>query len=103
MSEELTVCFRKEGNDILAVFPYEVGTSHPETMTCYAHVGQHSSASQAYVLYCTKPAKPEEYESLKAELDTRYAPDYHLRVLQRYPVGAYEKRKKALAEMEISE
>jgi hypothetical protein len=59
------VIFYKEENEILAVFPYL-----PEQygqVSCYAHVGQHSTAS---VEYCDslRMAKKKEYNDLYHEL-----------------------------------
>jgi len=75
------VIFRKDkiGNnspiynehEIVAVFPTEQGTNDPSTMSCYAHIGQHSSCSIGWYQR-TKPAKPEEYASLLSELKGYY-------------------------------
>lgn len=41
-----------------------------ECVTCYAHIGQHSSASLAYVYGSTRPAKESEYRDLLSELQS---------------------------------
>lgn len=41
-------------------------------MVCYAHVGQHASASFAWYSTQTRPASPEEYEPLLRELRSIY-------------------------------
>ena len=39
-------------------------------MAYYAHVGQHGSCSYDWYITDTKPAKPDEYANLKAELES---------------------------------
>jgi len=69
--EKLPVIFRKDKEDsaIVAIFPtiWETGN----TMLCYAHVGQHGSASDEYY-YSTLPATPDEYGDLLRELTAIY-------------------------------
>ena len=66
------VVFRKWKNDgeILALFPEII---HDNTMrrlcTCYAHIGQHSSADYRYCLTQSRPATPDEYADLQLELE----------------------------------
>lgn len=76
------VLFRADsepGDNITAVFPTLPGS--PGLMSCYAHIGQHSSCSRDW-LRTTRPAKPEEYASLKRELES--APyRYQLKVCSR--------------------
>jgi hypothetical protein len=72
MTERLPVIFRKDkGGEIVAVFPTERGTTDPDTMTCYAHVGQHSSCTVGWY-YTTKPAQLPEYQRLLNELRQIY-------------------------------
>lgn len=52
---------RKLPRDIVAFFP--------ENMMCYSHIGQHSEYSVEYCHDC-KPATPEQYADLKAELES---------------------------------
>lgn len=68
--EVTEVMFRKykdKGGEILAVFPYEVEGPNGELL-CYARLGQHGLCDYGHVLEKTRPAKPEEYESLRKEL-----------------------------------
>lgn len=61
------VLFRvDETGDVTAVFPFEEGS--PGMMTCYAHVGQHSSCSIDWVAE-TRAATEDEYAQLKLELE----------------------------------
>ncbi len=63
------VIFKKEsgGAQVYAAFPTIAGNDNPQTMACYAHIGQHGIADAGYVRE-TKPAKPSEYADLLAEL-----------------------------------
>ena len=65
-----TVCFRIEENgEVLAVFPYQLARKGDfNTITTYAHNGQHSVSGWEYLRYCTKPARAEQYAELLAEL-----------------------------------
>jgi hypothetical protein len=81
--EIIPVIFRKdyEGGQwhITAVFPTEPGLPESGSMTCYAHVGQHSSCSYGWYVG-TKAANPEEYSDLREELESI---GYKLRVYKR--------------------
>ncbi len=71
----IPVLFRAERSgqfkgDVTAVFP-TLPASGPDEMTCYAHVGQHSGCTRAWY-YGTRPATPDEYASLLAELTGIY-------------------------------
>lgn len=65
----VVVIFRADngGDNITAVFPEIPGTVGRDDMTCYAHVGQHSACTRAWY-YTTRPARPDEYRDLAAEL-----------------------------------
>lgn len=64
------VVFRKfkDGGDIVAVFPRDLGTNSPYTCGSYMHVGQHGSADPNGVVSITKLATPAEYAPLAREL-----------------------------------
>ncbi len=55
-------------DDIFAVFPNITGNMDPNTMMGYAQVGQHSAVHMGYVDE-SRLATPEEYASLKKELE----------------------------------
>lgn len=102
--ETLPVVFRREREpgSILAVFPtlYETGN----TVTCYAHIGQHGAASPDYILHDTTPAAPDEYAPLLAELRSIYENPHYgepvkLKVYQRMSGKA---RLRALVRYETS-
>ena len=79
-NEITEVMFRKEKDgSIYAVFPYISWLRNYEIMG-YAHIGQHHTCRWEYVVYCTKPAKPEEYKDLYNEL---VSIGYQLRVIKR--------------------
>ena len=55
--------------DLFAYFPEENYDNDGKFKTAYSHVGQHSSASPEYAKE-SRPATPEEYADLKAELES---------------------------------
>ena len=68
-TQKTTVVFRKEKDgDIVAVFPYDIADWRG-SMTCYSHVGQHSSMRVDYYKD-TSPAYPMQYERLLKELES---------------------------------
>lgn len=86
---EIAVVFRKSrirapaglAAQVTAVFPCLPFDVNGETMTCYAHVGQHSGCSLEWFKE-TRVARPTEYRELLAEL--RGAPfHYRLRIYSR--------------------
>ncbi|MDE0166760.1 MAG: hypothetical protein OXL36_16815 [Bryobacterales bacterium] len=91
--ETIEVMFRKyrdKSTEILAVFPYEAHDRAGGYVTCYAHIGQHGGAQMAHVHSATRPAKPDEYDSLYRELKQIYErpkfpgdPVYKLRIVKR--------------------
>ena len=68
-TEKTKVVFRKWKNgETQAFFP---DIEEPRGfVSSYAHVGQHSQADYTYCISVTKPAKPEEYKDLAAELES---------------------------------
>ena len=89
--DKTKVFFEKSEGEIVAVMPYELGTMNPATMTCYAHIGQHSACSDKWV---TKqvPATAEEYKSLLDELN--FLSLYNVEVVNSFDrVGSYNFRK----------
>jgi hypothetical protein len=57
------------------------------------HIGQHGAADP-HIVHDTRPARPHEYASLKAELERI---GYRLTVRRRVPGDAYARRKASLA------
>lgn len=57
-----------EDPDLFAYFPEENHDREGKFKTAYSHIGQHSSASPDYAAE-SRPATPEEYADLKAELE----------------------------------
>lgn len=71
MVQPLPVIFRFYRGELLALFPTEPASRHGHDITCYAHVGQHSSACRS-LLQRGRPAKPDEYADLLGELRRIY-------------------------------
>lgn len=71
--EKTVVIFRKwskkEGGGILALFPYDQASYG--LCSSYEHIGQHGSADLLGCIRRTSLAKPEEYASLKRELESK--------------------------------
>lgn len=79
---ETPVVFRVERTkdaEVTAVFPCEPADYAGNTMTCYVHVGQHGGCGRDWYNK-TRWARPEEYASLKAELEGL---GYQLKVYRR--------------------
>lgn len=71
--------YKREGA-VIALFPDR--DAGPTLCESYMHVGGHAPADYPSVVKNTQPAKPEEYEDLKRELEsTPY--NYKLRVVKR--------------------
>ncbi len=73
MSDVTDVVFLRDTDDvdIFAVFPAELANTYDNCMVCYAHIGQHSSASPAYCAECPEVTDPDEYDDLLKELVQR--------------------------------
>lgn len=78
----LRVIFRVHEGELIALFPSLIGTNDVNTVTCYARVGQHSSASVDFA-GAGRLAIEAEYTSLLAELAQIYAPEYTLVIAKR--------------------
>lgn len=75
------VIFRKFKDEILALFPALAGDMQPyKTCLSYGAVGQHSAAS-VELISKTRPAKQEEYQNLKLELERA---GYELKIAHRF-------------------
>lgn len=80
------VIFRKEkDNTVLAVFPYIISDSSGN-ITCYSHIGQHSSMSWEY-FFKTKPCRSKhDFIDLYDELVSL---GYNLNVIQKRSLKRY--------------
>lgn len=79
--------FRKD-SEVIALFPYIVGTNDERTCQSFLHVGQHGAADVNIMMHYTVPASEAEAHGLIVELTS--AP-YHyppLRILRRFPVDS---------------
>lgn len=65
------VLFRKFKSGYFAgdVIAFFTGSRNPAEVLCYEHFGQHGTASIECLTDITEPAAPEEYETLRAELE----------------------------------
>lgn len=61
------VVFRMQEGEVVAWMPFEPGTNDPYTCTIYVHNGQHGSGDVSLMMR-GRPATPEEYAPLMAEL-----------------------------------
>lgn len=68
--------------DVIALFPEIEDTQYKWGFGCmsYEHIGQHGDADYYGIIQDSRPATPEEYADLKAELESI---GYNLRVVQR--------------------
>lgn len=72
MTPKLPILFRRDSaGGIVAIFPTLIADP-AGNVTSYAHVGQHGSASLAWVKAGTRPAHPAEYSALMRELSGIY-------------------------------
>lgn len=60
------VVFRHDG-DVFALFP-DLIADNAGNRTLYAHIGQHSAGNYLTCIRRSRPATPEEYAPLAAEL-----------------------------------
>jgi hypothetical protein len=82
---------RDKGFEVIAVFPAMAGDMNPyRTCAGYMHIGQHTTIS-VDVMSWTRPAKPEEYKNLLAELvSVGYD---NLKIMKRFTRQDLESRK----------
>ena len=77
------VIFRKfttGDREVIALFPRLPGTRDPMTCMTYMHMGQHCPTDYLSVIQATRPATPEEYASLKRELERLPDGGYRIKV-----------------------
>lgn len=94
------VIFRVWHNNsgVIALFPEEPGTNNAYTCSSYEHVGQHGAADPVNVIQLTRPAKPDEYADLKAELERI---GYALKVCQRITRESLDVRRAKLSPKKV--
>jgi hypothetical protein len=73
-------------NEIVAVFPYMLAKADYNYVGCYAHIGQHSAASEDWVLEQAVASEPD-YRNLLSEISGLYGKS-HIEVLDCYPDDA---------------
>ena len=57
------------GTTVFALFPHDPADVNGYFCSSYEHVGQHGGADYAGCIERSLPAKPEEYEDLRKELE----------------------------------
>lgn len=88
-AEPVPVIFRMEKGDCVAFFPTLPGTNNPWDRTCYAHIGQHSTAGRGYYS-TTKKATPEQFAPLKKELESLgYVLDVRKRWINEFDLACF--------------
>lgn len=70
-NDPVRVIFRvfKTDGDVIALFPDLQAETNRPLIVSYQHVGQHGSADYFGILADTRPATPDEFKSLKTELE----------------------------------
>ena len=81
----------QKNDTVFAMFPSLKGVDTPGSVTCYQHVGQHSSGDFSTCMRATRPAKPAEYAALRRELERI---GYRLRVVRNGYVFAWWRDRK---------
>lgn len=92
---------KRNGGEVIAIFPRDVGTNDPHTCSSYMRVGQHASCRPDHLTALLRLAKPAEYADLKAELEN-YGPDdahYVLDVQKRCARADYYERRRQISEI----
>lgn len=82
-TEVTKVVFRvwKKQGTVLALFPEQPDDVLGKYCSSYEHIGQHGGADYVHCIQATRPATPEEYADLKAELESI---GYNLKIVKRY-------------------
>ena len=93
--KQIPVIMRKDSDGVVyALFPTLPATMDVDMCTAYARVGQHHTANLDGCIRTSQPAKPDEYESLLAELQDIYCGE--LIVRQRVSHKMYNSRRDAV-------
>lgn len=105
MDTEITkVIFRKwnksvsKNQEIIAIFPEEVGTMSCYTCSSWERVGEHGACDPQEVIKNSKPATESEYNEVKNFLENHYG--YKLEVIQRLRYNAIEIRQQKIREID---
>lgn len=106
MDTEITkVIFRKwnksvsKNQEIIAIFPEEVGTMSCYTCSSWERVGEHGACDPQEVIKNSKPATETEYQEVKNHLENHYG--YKLEVIQRLRHNTIELRQQKIQRINI--
>ena len=86
------------GFEVFALFPTIYADNTGNYCSSYQHIGQHSSADYHHCINQSRPAAPEEYADLKAELERI---GYTLQVIQWATHQHHEQRQATIAALTI--
>ena len=81
-TEKTVVVFRYWRGQVIALFP-ELVEHNSRMVDSYMHIGQHGAADYAGIVQFSRAATPEEYQSLKDELEDGFG--YNLEIRQKRP------------------
>ena len=88
------VIFRFWDGEVIALFPEDPSdVQNWYNCSSYMHIGQHSGADSQHIINSSRPATPEEYASLKKELES-YPYNYRFEIRQRISPEMRETRKR---------
>ena len=79
------VIFRNFKGEIIALFPYLISNYNGD-VTCYAHMGQHSSADYLHIISNSKPINNPKNLDLYKELSSI---GYNLKVVKKQNYNKY--------------
>jgi len=95
-TEKTKVIFRtfKDGSEnVIALFPDELGDSSLGTCLSYMHIGQHGSASSIDITDTTRPSTKDELKPLYAELESL---GYNLTIKKKFMYSHFVTRRNKL-------
>jgi hypothetical protein len=101
--DKTVVIFRKDRpdksgfhtNGVFALMPEIPEDAYGDFCMCYQHIDQHGGADYHHCIRTSRPASPEEYAELKAEMEKieDYAPDGWI-IRKRATPAMHDKRRR---------
>jgi len=88
------VIFRYWQEEVIAIFPEEIGDPNHSTCNSYMTIGQHGACNPSVIIHNSRPATTEEHRCLENEL-TIYC-GYNLKIVRRHRQSHVQKRKNRL-------
>lgn len=90
------IIFRYWEDEVIAIFPEDLGDNEPYTCSSYQHMGQHGICNPQFIIENSRLATPEEYADLKKELENQCG--YNLQIIKRNSQAYLDIRRKKLEE-----